>query len=140
MGISALGVAVREAYNVLSYKRSHCSLLKDHLIERLNELGIDYIINGETGIYSTIPSIVSLSIKGVESEAVLMQLDLDDIYVSAGSACTAGDLEPSATLKYFNVPDDYIGGTIRLSFDISNTCDEIDIFCEKLAKIVKKNS
>lgn len=138
LGISALGVAVRESYDVLSYKRSHCSLLKDHLIERLNELGIDYIINGESGIYSTIPSIVSLSIKGVESEAVLMQLDLDDIYVSAGSACTAGDLEPSATLKYFNVPDDYIGGTIRLSFDISNTCDEIDIFCEKLAKIVKK--
>lgn len=140
LGISALGVAVREAYDVLSYKRSHCSLLKEHLIERLNELGIDYIINGETGIYSTIPSIISLSIKGVESEAVLMQLDLDDIYVSAGSACTAGDLEPSATLKYFNVPDDYIGGTIRLSFDISNTCDEIDIFCEKLAKIVKKNA
>ena len=140
LGISALGVAMQDACNCIDYKKSHCSLLKNHLIERLNELGIDYIINGEDNMHSIVPSIVSLSIRGVESEAVLMQLDLDDIYVSAGSACTAGDTEPSATLKYFNVPKDYIGGTIRLSFDISNTCDEIDTFCEKLAKIVKKNA
>lgn len=140
LGISALGVAMQEAYDCIGYKKSHCNLLKNHLIERLNELGIDYIINGENNMHSVVPSIVSLSIKGVESEAVLMQLDLDDIYVSAGSACTAGDTEPSATLKYFNVPEDYIGGTIRLSFDISNTCDEIDTFCEKLSKIVKRNA
>ncbi len=68
----------------------------------------------------------------------MLLLDREGICVSSGSACNSGSLEPSHVLKEFGVPDDYIYGTIRFSFNELNTIDEILRTEIALKDIVKK--
>ena len=60
------------------------------------------------------------------------------IYISSGSACNSGSLNPSETLIFLKVPNEYIKGTIRISFDLENTTEEIDIFCNELVRILER--
>ena len=137
LGISALGVAIQDAYNNLEKKNQHCEHLKSIFLNKLKHYwSLDYEINATE--YDTVPNIISFSLKDIESEPILTQLDLENIYVSSGSACNTGTLEPSETLKWYGIPEDYINGTIRISFDLENTEEEIDIFLHKLAEIVKR--
>lgn len=138
LGISAIGVAIKEAFDNIDKKSAHCNLLKDRLVYNLNNMGIDYIINGQN--LNTINSTLNISIKNIESEPILLQLDMKDIYISSGSACNSGSLEPSETLKWLNIPKEYINGTLRVSFDLDNTVEEIDVFSNELIKIVNRMS
>ena len=65
---------------------------------------------------------------------------LKNIYISSGSACNSGRLEPSETLRWLNIPKEYINGTLRVSFDLDNTIDEIDVFSKELSKIINRIS
>ena len=69
---------------------------------------------------------------------MLIMLDQKEIYCSSGSACSSGQLEPSETLKWLNIPKKYINGTLRFSFDLSNTIEEIDIVCNEIKKIIDR--
>ena len=82
----------------------------------------DVIIN-ET--FHRVNNILNVSFKGIEGESLMLMLDRAGICVSSGSACNSGSLEPSHVLKDMGVPDDYIYGTIRFSFNEFNTLDEI---------------
>ena len=48
--------------------------------------------------------------------------------------------EPSETLRWLNIPKEYINGTLRVSFDLDNTIDEIDVFSKELSKIINRIS
>lgn len=74
----------------------------------------------------TAPHIVSVSINGVRSEVLLHALEEDGIYVSAGSACAARKPKPSATLKAIGVEQGLLGSTIRFSFSVYTTIEELD--------------
>ena len=91
-------------------------------------------INGS--IFNRHPGILNVSFKNVESEQIIIQLDLKGICASSGSACTSGDLEPSHVLSDIGVPDDYIGGTVRLSFNENNTIEEAEYIAKTLKEIV----
>jgi cysteine desulfurase len=136
IGISALGVAIKDAYDNLELKQTHCKKLKQHMIDKLRSYNIDFIENAEN--MKTIDSCLSLSFHNIESEPMLIQLGLKDIYCSSGSACNSGSLEPSETLKWLNIPKDYINGTLRFSFDLDNTIEEIDFVCDEINKIVNR--
>ena len=56
------------------------------------------------------------------------------------SACNSGSLEPSETLKWLNIPKEYINGTLRVSFNLDNTVEEINAFSNELIKIVNRMS
>lgn len=81
---------------------------------------------------------INVSFKGVEAESLLLLLNQCNIYVSSGSACNAGDTEPSIVLKEIGVPKDYIRGTIRLTISDDFTKEEIDYVVEKIADYVKR--
>lgn len=80
------------------------------------------------------PHYLNVSFYGIEGEALELALDRRGICVSAGSACNSGSLEPSHVLKVMGVPEDYINGTIRITFSDTNTLDE----CEYVAKTIKE--
>lgn len=136
LGISALGVAIVDAYNNIELKEKHCGELKQHMIQKLKSYGIDFIINGEN--MNTVNSVLNVSFKNVESEPILIQLGMKDICCSSGSACNSGSLEPSETLQWLKVPKEYINGTLRFSFSLDNTIEEINYVCEELNKIIKR--
>lgn len=74
----------------------------------------------------TAPHVVSVSFRGVRSEVLLHTLEEKGIYVSAGSACSARKPQPSATLKAIGVDKAMLETTIRFSFSVFTTIEEID--------------
>ena len=74
----------------------------------------------------TAPHIVSVSVFGVRSEVLLHALEENGIYVSAGSACAARKPQPSATLRAMGVENWMLESTVRFSFSVYTTIEEID--------------
>ncbi|MFA6832928.1 MAG: cysteine desulfurase family protein [Bacteroidaceae bacterium] len=134
IGVAAIGVAIEESVANTEKKNKYCMILKRTMLEEFNKSNLDYIVNGK----NTISSTVSVSFKGVESEAISLWLNSYGICVSSGSACNSGSAEPSHVLKAIGCPAEYINGTIRFSFSLENTVDEVKFTCEKISEIIGK--
>jgi len=85
-----------------------------------------------------LPHIVSLLIKGVEGEAMLLQLDGKGIAVSTGSACSSGSLEPSHVLLSIGCPPEIAHGSLRVSLGRYSSEEDVDYFLETLPPIVER--
>lgn len=95
-------------------------------IRRLEGVQINGLVPGEPDGAGTAPHIVSVSVSGVRSEVLLHALEETGIYVSAGSACAARKPQPSATLKAIGIEKPLLESTIRLSFSVYTTKEELD--------------
>ena len=125
-GIAGLAKAAEMTYAHLDEDEKRLYRLKNMFIEGVKKLdGIQ--INGllNDSIEGTAPHIVSVSISGVRSEVLLHALEDKGIYVSAGSACSARKPQPSATLKAMGIDKDLLSSTIRFSFSVFTTEEEI---------------
>ncbi|MDN6194933.1 MAG: cysteine desulfurase [Atopostipes suicloacalis] len=111
----------------------HLEALKSYFIKSLKNTKLNYSINGL--IKKTTPHILSISFNDIPSELLLIQLDLNGLAVSAGSACSAGSLEDSHVLQsIYGETAEEIKHTIRCSFGSSNSFEEID----QVMKLLKK--
>lgn len=111
--------------------------LKEYMLKKLDEKFIQYKVNGN--FKSSLPHILSLHLNGISSEKLLIQLDLAGIALSAGSACTAGNIDPSHVLvAMFKEDAPEIYETIRISFGLGNDKTEIDKTVEVIEKAVNK--
>lgn len=110
----------------------HC---KRHFLEgvrRIDGVRINGLLPGAPGGEGTAPHIVSVSIPGVRSEVLLHTLEESGIYVSAGSACAARKPQPSATLRALGVEQWMLESTVRFSFSVYTTMEEIDYTLETM--------
>jgi cysteine desulfurase len=85
-----------------------------------------------------LPNIAPLLIKGVEGEAMLLQLDNQGIALSTGSACSSGSLEPSHVLLSIGCPPEIAHGSLRLSMGRFTTDEDVDFFLEVIPPIVER--
>jgi len=108
--------------------------LKKRFITGLEKIE-DIKINGLTDRESA-PHIVSVSVRGIRSEVLLHALEDRGIYVSAGSACASNKPMISATLKAIGVERDLLDSTIRFSFSVFTTEEEIDYTLKALGEMV----
>ena len=131
-----LGVAVSLMCDNMEENVKKLRTLKEHFVGRVNEMDFA-TINGLTNEQSA-PNIVSVSIKDVRAEVVLHSLEEKEIYVSAGSACSSNKPAISKTLQAINVPKEMLDKTVRFSFSIYNTIEEIDYACDVLEDIIPK--
>lgn len=132
-GIVALGKAMT-LYKYTEAKGGYFNELKTALLNRLEKTcPVEYRINEIEGL-PTVGNIINISFKGINAEGLCTLLDFDGFMISQGSACHSGSLEPSKILKEIGVPDDYIHGTIRISFGLGNTYIEVYQFVECLVK------
>lgn len=92
----------------------------------------------EPGSTQFAPHIVNVTVKGIESETLIMQLGRRGICVSGGSACASHDLEPSHVLKALGISRDDALGALRLSFGRDTTEQEIDSFFAAFDEIIQK--
>lgn len=122
--IHAMSLAVEKACSHIDKKTVHCKKLKILLLEQLakNFDEDDYMIVSPS---NSVSSIIGVCFKGIEGEVLQQLLSEKDIFVGTGAACSSGDMEPSATLKYMNIPEEYIRGQIRISTDLSTSGQDI---------------
>lgn len=131
-----LGVAAEAAGRTLAVEGERLTALRDRL-----EAGILSAIPGSArnGAQAPrVPNTSNISIERIESESVLIGLDLAGIAVSSGSACSSGTLEPSHVLKAMGLPHLRTLGSIRFSLGASNTEADIDRVLEVLPPLVEK--
>jgi len=141
-GIVGLAAALRFAVEEMDQNYGHFKTLRAALIDGLNEhISGRFQINGpETG---GVPHIINIGFitpdqKGLDGEMLLLNLDIDGICVSNGSACTSGATEPSHVLQGIGVPDDIANSSIRISFGKENRLEDVQFFIKKLDKILNR--
>lgn len=133
-GIAGFAKAVEMIYADLEEEVERLYRLKEHFIEGVEQIP-DIKVNGLTGRNSA-PHIVSVSIRGVRSEVMLHALEDKGIYVSAGSACSSNKPQTSETLKAIGVEKDLLDSTIRFSFSVFTTEEEIDYTVKVMYDVV----
>lgn len=130
IGIIALGKAIELLDKNIENNNEKLIDLKSYILNKIQNNLTDYIINGD--IDKRTLNNINLSFKDIDGESLLLALDLDGICVSSGSACHSDLMEPSHVLRAIGVPNDYISGTLRISFGKNTTKKEIDYLIEKI--------
>lgn len=95
-------------------------------VRKLEGITVNGLLPGEPDGAGTAPHIVSVSVSGVRSEVLLHALEEAGIYVSAGSACAARKPQPSVTLKAIGIEKPLLESTIRFSFSVYTTQEDLD--------------
>ncbi|MFA4917172.1 MAG: cysteine desulfurase family protein [Syntrophales bacterium] len=134
VGIIGMGVAAEIAHREMGSRINHTKKIKEKLIKGLNENIEDIIINGHPEL--SLPNLVSVSIKYIEGESIVLMLDEGNIVVSTRSACASGALRASHVLLSIGREYADAQGTLVISFGRDSTEAEIDIFLEVLKKTV----
>lgn len=136
--IAGLGEAAEEIYENLDEKRAYLYGLKQRFIDGIEKLEGTHV-NGKTGEDSA-PHIVSVSFEGIRSEVLLHSLEDRGIYVSSGSACSsnnhAGKQKGSKTLRNIHLKENLLDSTLRFSFSVHTTEEEIDYALEVLGELL----
>ncbi len=134
-GIVGFGKAVEIGMATLEERAKKETDLRDYLMNRvLSE--IDYVrLNGSA--QKRLPGNVNFSIRFLEGEMMLLDLDMNGICASSGSACTSGSLDPSHVLLAIGLPHEIAHGSLRLTLNDTNTKEEIDYVVDTLKKIVE---
>lgn len=134
--IAGLGIAAEEIYTDLDTKIEAMYALKSHFINEVTRID-GVTVNGLTDKTSA-PHIVSVSVQGVRAEVILHTLEDKNIYVSAGSACSSNKPAVSATLKAIGLPKELLDSTVRFSFCVDTTIEEIDYAVKVMQDVVPK--
>lgn len=135
IGIIGMGTAAEAARRDMDKRLGHLNGLKTRMLDKLNENIDEYIIN--TNLKHSLPNLVSLSIKYIEGESVMLMLDDEDIAVSTRSACATGSLRASHVLLSLGLSHADAQGTLVVAFGIDNSEADIDFFIKKLKNVIK---
>lgn len=133
-GVAGFGVAAKFMYTDHEKKMRAMTELKDYMIERLQEID-GVTVNSQKGNLSS-PQIVSASFLGIRSEVLLHALEDKGIYVSSGSACSSNHPGVSGTLVGIGVKKELLDSTLRFSFGVFSTKDEVDTCIDTLKELL----
>ncbi len=134
-GIVGFGLAAKIAVTDLNEKTAKMEKLKTRLRNEIKNSIDNIMINTPE---NNAPHILNVSFGGVKAEVVLHSLEMQDIYVSSGSACSSHKKEPSYVLTEIGVPRQMIDGSIRFSLSEFNTEEDVDTTVEALKKIIPR--
>jgi cysteine desulfurase len=134
VGIIGTGKAAELALRHMDKRLMHLKTLKDQLLSQLSLMIDEYIIN--THPEYSLPNLVSISVKYIEGESVMLMLDDDNIAVSTRSACATGSLRASHVLLSLGLSHADAQGTLVISFGIDNSKEDIDAFLKALKNVV----
>jgi cysteine desulfurase len=141
-GIVGLAKAMELSIQQMENHQAHFRKLRNAAIEGLEkQFSGRYIINGP--VDGGVPHILNIGFKGpdekgLDGEMLLLNLDIEGICVSNGSACTSGAMEPSHVLKGIGLSDAVGNASIRISFGKKNTIEEVQYFIKKLDGILER--
>ncbi len=134
IGIIGMGKAAELAVQHINTQYDHLLKLKNTLLNKLPDYINEYLIN--TDLKHSLPHVVSISIKYIEGESVVLMLDEDNFAVSTKSACATGSLRASHVLLSLGLSHADAQGTLVLAFGLENTADDVMKFLSSLKNVV----
>ena len=137
-GAVGLATALRLAADERPARNAQLIAMRDRLLDELPKRVPDTIVTGPLDRARRLPNSASFAFQHVEGEAVLLQLDLQGIAASSGSACTTASLEPSHVLAAMHVPESYLRGSLRLTLGTDNTMADVETLLEVLPPAVAR--
>jgi cysteine desulfurase len=135
-GIIAFGEASKLAREELVQRSQHDRALRDRFEAQVRDRISDVVMNGDRE--QRLSHLSNISFRFIEGEGLLINLDLEGVAVSTGSACSSGTLEPSPVIRALGVDDELARGSIRFSFGKDNTEADVDYAVEVLARAVER--
>jgi cysteine desulfurase len=141
-GIVGLAESLKISTNEMNENFRHCSHLRELALQEVKvRLGDRVTINGPE--INGVPNILNLGFisdgqHGLDGEMLLLNLDIEGVCVSNGSACTSGAMEPSHVLLGIGITENVARSSIRISFGKYNTEKEVIYFAEKLEGILER--
>ena len=128
-GIAGLAKAAEMMYEAFDEDVERLFTIKEYFVENVQKIDgiqVNGLLPDASDIRGTAPHVVSVSIAGVRSEVVLHALENKGIYISAGSACASNKPQTSETLKAIGLQKEYWDSTIRFSFSVFTTLEEVE--------------
>jgi len=135
-GIVGLGKAVEIRAREMGEEATRLTALRDRLWQGVREGVGEVRLNGHPT--QRLPGTCNMCFRNVESESIVLGLDLKGIGVSAGSACTSGNVEPSYVLVAMGIPLDWAMGSVRSSLGHATSAEDIDYVIESIVPLVAK--
>jgi cysteine desulfurase len=136
-GIVGLAEALERAVDDAEARREKLTRLQRRLIDGLDDaVPGPYVLNTPIDEAPVAPHVVNVAFppadEPLDGEMLILNLDMDGVLVSAGSACTSGALEPSHVLTAIGLDRDTASAAVRFSLGVDTTADEIDYALETL--------
>ena len=135
-GIVGLGKAVEIRSRDMAVEGARLTALRDRLWEGVRAGVAAVCLNGHPT--ARLPGTCNMCFRNIESESIVLGLDLKGIGVSAGSACTSGNVEPSYVLVAMGLPLDWAMGSVRYSLGRGTTAEDIEYVIESVVPLVAK--
>jgi cysteine desulfurase len=135
-GIVGLGRALELRARDMAGEATRVTALRDRLWEGVRARVDEVRLNGHPT--ERLPGTCNMCFHKIESESIVLGLDLKGIGVSAGSACTSGNVEPSYVLVAMGIPVDWAMGSVRCSLGRETTAEDIDYVVESTGSLVAK--
>ncbi len=134
--IVGMGLAAELAHQRRQDDAAHMATLRDHLWDGIVRLEPGAV--RQTHPERCLPNTLNVRFGDVDGETLLINLDLDGVSVSAGSACTAGSMEPSHVILAMGVPEEKARGSVRFSLGRNTTEAEIEEVLKRLPGILSR--
>jgi cysteine desulfurase len=136
-GVIGLSDAIAHTMETVTERTELYRGFKLAFLQILTDNDISFYINGNFD--NSLPHVLNLSFPGTNVESMLVNLDIAGIAASSGSACTAGSIDPSHVLvAMFGRESDRIKSSIRYSFGLGNTIEQIEKAAKETAVIIKR--
>jgi len=135
-GLVGLGKAIENRGRDMAGEAERLTGLRDRLWEGIRARVEEVRLNGHPTL--RLPGTCNMCFRNVESESIVLGLDLKGIATSAGSACTSGSVEPSYVLVAMGLPLDWAMGSVRCSLGRSTTAEDIDYVIDAAVPLVAK--
>ncbi|WP_458700629.1 NifS family cysteine desulfurase [Sulfurospirillum sp. 1307] len=134
-GIVGMGEAMRLAVKYLDFEKSNVKKLRNKLEDEILKIEDTFVVGTKE---ERTPNTILVSVKGIEGEAMLWDLNKAGIAASTGSACASEDLESNPVMEAIGAEADLAHTALRLSLSRFTTEEEIDYTIEVLNKAVKR--
>lgn len=135
-GIVGMGKAIEIAYRDFDKYNEKLTNLRNYYISEVKNKIPNIKVNGS--LEYRLPGNANISFEGVEGEAILLNLDMEGICASSGSACSTGQSTPSHVLLAMGVPSNLAYGALRVTFGDENRIEDVEYLIEKLSKTIEK--
>lgn len=135
-GIVGLGKAIELATSNISEKADYLIKIRDLYINKILEKIPYSRLNGHPT--NRLPGNANISFEFIEGEGLLLFLDMNGISASSGSACTSGSLDPSHVLLATGLKHEEAHGSLRTTFDMENTVEDVEKIVDVVAETVER--